>query len=191
MGVYQKLLNIQNALKCNKGQHNDFGHYYYRSCEDILEAVKPLCYTNGCVLTITDEVALVGERFYVKAIATLVDIETGEKISNSALARESETKTGMDMAQITGAASSYARKYCLNGLFCIDDTKDADTNEYHNQTTERKINAKEVAEIQALAKRKGADINKALQYCKIDKITDLTIEQWAKLKKQLEGRADV
>lgn len=191
MGVYQKLLNIQNALKCNKGQHNPFGNYYYRSCEDILEAVKPLCYTNGCVLTITDEVVLVGERFYIKAVATLVDIETGEKISNSALARESETKKGMDSSQITGTASSYARKYCLNGLFCIDDTKDADTGEYYEQTTERLVNAKEVAEIKVLAKRKGADINKALQWLKVDSIEKLSYSQGKKLKIQLEAKDDV
>lgn len=191
MSVYQKLLNIQSALKCNKGQYNSFGHYYYRSCEDILEAVKPICHINGCVLTITDEVALVGERFYIKATATLVDVETGEKVSNSALARESETKAGMDMAQITGTASSYARKYCLNGLFCIDDTKDADTNEYHEQTTERLVNAKEIAEIQALAKRKGADINKALQWLKVDNINKLSSSQGKKLKAQLEAREDV
>jgi hypothetical protein len=118
----QELNRIQRELKAPKNQKNTFGNYNYRSCEDILEAVKPLL--GDCVLTIEDNIEMIGDRFYVKATAKLSDgIST---ISASAFARESLEKKGMDTAQITGATSSYARKYALNGLFCIDDTKDAD-----------------------------------------------------------------
>lgn len=133
MSVYEKLSKVQSELKAPKGQYNSFGKYKYRSCEDILEAVKPLNAKHGVVLTVGDEVVEISNRFYVKATATFVDIESGEKIINTALAREDDAKRGMDGSQITGTASSYARKYCLNGLFCIDDTKDADTDEYRHQ----------------------------------------------------------
>lgn len=120
----QKLINIQASLKAPKSQNNSFGGYKYRSCEDILEAVKPLLAKECLLLTVSDTVEMIGTRFYVKATATVTD---GEKtFSTSAYAREEETKKGMDGAQVTGAASSYARKYALNGLFAIDDTKDAD-----------------------------------------------------------------
>ena len=123
MTFTEKVSKIQAELKAPKNQFNKFGGYKYRSCEDILEAVKPLL--GGLVLTISDEIIMMGDRFYVKATATLGDGETS--VSNSALAREALTKKGMDESQITGTASSYARKYALNGLFLIDDTKDADT----------------------------------------------------------------
>lgn len=130
------LMAIQRELKAPKGNYNSFGKYKYRSCEDILEAVKPLCYKNESVLTISDELCQIGERYYVKATATLKTPDT--EFIATAYARESETKKGQDESQITGTASSYARKYALNGLFCIDDTKDADTNEYHSQSYARK-----------------------------------------------------
>lgn len=130
----EKLLNIQQELKCNKGQYNSFGKYKYRSCEDILESVKPLLNKNKCILTLSDVLEYIGERYYIKATATLTDIETGETISNTAYAREDEELKGMSVSQITGTSSSYARKYALNGLFAIDDTKDADTDEFANQT---------------------------------------------------------
>lgn len=133
MSVYEKLLAVQAELKAPKGQYNSFGKYKYRSCEDILEAVKPLLAKNKASLRISDEILLIGERFYIKATATFVDVESGESLANTAFAREEENKKGMDGSQITGTASSYARKYCLNGLFLIDDTKDADTDEYRNQ----------------------------------------------------------
>jgi hypothetical protein len=124
-----KLATIQQKLKAPKGQVNTFGKYKYRSCEDILEAVKPLL--GDLVLTISDDIVEVGGRVYVKAT---VSINSGSgSVSTTAFARESETKKGMDESQITGAASSYARKYALNGLFCIDDTKDADATNQHNQ----------------------------------------------------------
>lgn len=133
MSVNEKLLAVQAELKAPKGQYNSFGKYKYRSCEDILEAVKPLLAKNKATLRIADEIMLIGERFYIKATATFADIETGEVVTNTAFAREEETKKGMDGSQITGTASSYARKYCLNGLFLIDDTKDADTDAYKLQ----------------------------------------------------------
>ena len=131
-----KLLEIQHKLKAPKGQYNNFGKYKYRSCEDILEAVKPILYEVGCTLTLEDEVVLIGDRYYIKATARLKGEDTDEVVT--AYAREAETKTGMDASQITGTASSYARKYALNGLFCIDDTKDADTDEYAEQTRKDK-----------------------------------------------------
>lgn len=127
MSVYKKLLDVQSELKAPKGQENKFGGYRYRSCEDILEAVKPLLKKSGLALTVGDEIVTVSDRVYVKATATVVDIEDDGKVSNTAFAREQDSRKGMDDSQITGSASSYARKYALNGLFCIDDTKDADT----------------------------------------------------------------
>lgn len=123
----QRLYRIQQELKAPKGQYNSFGKYKYRSCEDILEAVKPLLAEHGCVLLLNDEVLSLGTRFYIKAAASLIDGEGKTIAQTSALAREEETKKGMDGSQITGAASSYARKYALNGLFAIDDNKDSDT----------------------------------------------------------------
>jgi hypothetical protein len=116
---------IQANLKAPKGQKNKFGNYNFRSCEDILEALKPHLLKHGCFLTLSDDIQQIGERFYVKATATLVC--GSESVSVSAFAREAESKKGMDDSQLTGSSSSYARKYALNGLFCIDDTKDADT----------------------------------------------------------------
>lgn len=132
--INDALLDIQARLKAPKGQTNNFGHYKYRSAEDILEAVKPLLKENGCFLTISDDMVMVGNRIYVKA--TVVLTFGKDTIQTTAFARESESKSGMDASQITGAASSYARKYALNGLFCIDDMKDDDTlnvNKEHTQ----------------------------------------------------------
>lgn len=131
--VYGKLMLIQQELKAPKGQYNSFAKYNYRSCEDILEAVKPLCIKNNATLLLNDAVQEVSGRFYVVATATLIDTESGDSVSANAYAREPQDKKGMDDSQITGMASSYARKYALNGLFCIDDTKDADTDEVKRQ----------------------------------------------------------
>lgn len=122
----KELIMIQQGLKAPKNQYNTFGNYKYRSCEDILEAVKPLLMEQACVLLLSDEIVAIDGRHYVKATATIINSE-GQSHSTSAYAREPEDKKGMDASQITGTASSYARKYALNGLFCIDDTKDADT----------------------------------------------------------------
>ena len=134
--IYEKLLAVQNELKAPKDKRNNFGGYNFRSCEGILEAVKPLLQAQGLMLTIKDEVVNIGDRYYVKATALLDDISSNGEIAVTALAREEETKKGMDASQITGTASSYARKYALNGLFLIDDTKDADTDEFHRTTQE-------------------------------------------------------
>lgn len=145
--ILASLLAVQRDLKAPKGQFNSFGKYKYRSCEDIVEAVKPLLNDNGLILTMSDEVVefgshtykkvlgdeiteVSGSRVYIKATATVTDIVNGDKIEVTAMAREPEDKKGADASQITGMASSYARKYALNGLFAIDDTKDADTEEY-------------------------------------------------------------
>lgn len=124
--IFQKLQNIQSRLKVEKKNYNSFGGYSYRSCEDILEAVKPLLVENNLALVMTDEVEAVGERYYIQATATLYDTENGTNISATAYAREAKEKKKMDDAQVTGSSSSYARKYALNGLFAIDDAKDSD-----------------------------------------------------------------
>jgi len=131
MSVYKKLIEVQNKLKAPKSQYNSFGKYNYRNAEDILEAVKPILENVGATIFIKDSIELIGDRFYVKATVNFVDIESGNTIEASALARESEEKKGMDSAQVTGATSSYARKYALNGLLLIDDTKDNDHDSMH------------------------------------------------------------
>ena len=126
MGINLKLYAVQQALKAPKDQVNNFGKYNYRSCEGILEALKPHLGIKQLTINLTDDVTEVGGRVYVKATATVTDVETGESVSATAFAREEEDKKGMDSSQITGAASSYARKYALNGLLAIDDSKDSD-----------------------------------------------------------------
>ena len=156
----KELIAIQKELKAPKGQYNSFGKYKYRSAEDILEAVKPLCHKNNCFLTLSDSLEYIGDRYYVKATATLISEKT--QISVSAYAREEEAKKGMDGSQITGTASSYARKYALNGLFCIDDTKDADTDEYGDTTEHNAPVPKARPKRDALVKYckdKGIDMN--------------------------------
>lgn len=138
MNIYEKLSEIQNELKVPKGQKNTFGNYNYRSCEDIVETSKPICKKHKTVLVLTDGMIQLADRFYIESSAVLYDLESEQKIVNQGYARESLTKKGMDDSQITGAASSYARKYALNGLFAIDDTKDADTDAYKNQEGKEK-----------------------------------------------------
>jgi hypothetical protein len=137
MNIYEKLQKIQLELEVPKSQFNAFGKYNYRSCEDILSAVKPVAAKYDSVVTVSDEMVEIGGRFYIKATATLKDCESeggsGLSVYSVGYAREEETKKGMDAAQITGAASSYARKYALNGLFCLDDTKDADSTNKHGK----------------------------------------------------------
>ena len=144
MSFYKQLAKIQAELKAPKNQRNNFGNYNYRSCEDILEAVKKV--KGDLVLTISDDVVLIGDRVYVKATATITDGE--HLISNSAFAREALNKKGMDEAQITGSASSYARKYALNGLFCIDDTQDADATNQHGKGVQQNVKS-ELLEVMA------------------------------------------
>lgn len=202
--VLEKLNIIQSRLKAPKGQFNKFGNYAYRSCEDILEALKPLLAETKTVLTIKDDVECIGERFYIRAICTLFDVESGEKISNSAYAREAESKKGMDSAQITGSVSSYARKYALNGLFAIDDTKDSDSNENYKQTkidhTQGNSRGKSSQgidiskarnEIAQMLKAKNIAFEKFVEYLKtmynVSKIEELPAEQLNQLRENVKG----
>ena len=132
MSIYEKLTKVQEELKAPKNQYNSFGKYNYRSCEDILEALKPILAKYGLFLMISDTMKQIGDRYYIMATCTVSDGEM--HITNCAFAREEESKKGMDGAQVTGTSSSYARKYALNGLFLIDDTKDPDTEEFHRQS---------------------------------------------------------
>ncbi len=170
MGIRESLFNIQQELKAPKSQHNDFGNFSYRSCEDILEAVKPLLKANNCVLTISDELVNIGERYYIKATATLKSVEDGDNISNSAYAREPAEKKGADLSQITGACSSYARKYALNGLFCIDDVKDSDTT--NNGKKDAKATKTQIKRLKELY----TDIPAMLDYYKLEKLEDMARE---------------
>ena len=140
--IFAALMAVQAELKAPKNQHNSFGKYDYRSAEDIIEAVKPLLKENGLFLNMSDEIVLIGDRYYVKATVKVVDVVTGESVQASALAREAAQKKGMDESQVTGTASSYARKYALNGLFAIDDNRDADTDEYAAQTRQNAARAR-------------------------------------------------
>lgn len=169
-GLKNKLIQIQSELKAPKGQFNSFGKYNYRSCEDILEAVKPLLAKYKVVMTITDEVVAVSDRVYVRACATLSDAEGDESVSNVAWAREDADKKGMDGSQLTGTASSYARKYCLNGLFLIDDTKDADTDEHRaemqskgaqseNKKAEKGITQAQIEMLMKIASERGQELD--------------------------------
>ena len=202
--MIKNLVNIQNELKAPKSNFNSFGKYRYRSAEDILTAVKPLLAKYSCTMTITDEVVFIGGRFYIKATATITD-EDGNTESVSAFAREDESKKGMDGSQITGTASSYARKYALNGMFLIDDTKDADTDEFHNQTQNstkltkaflkqhgnERIGSDEIQKLRTACTSAGENMSleKALQACKKERIDDITLIQYASLMSQLGATA--
>ena len=139
----KELVSIQSELKAPKGQFNNFGKYKYRSCEDVLEALKPLLKENECFLSMSDEIVLIGNRYYIKATATITN-NSGTSLSVSAFAREEESKKGMDASQLTGATSSYARKYALNGLFAIDDNKDADATNKGDEKKEEKRNGEDL-----------------------------------------------
>ncbi len=157
--IYKILNKIQKELKAPKNQYNKFGNYNYRNCEDIIEAIKPLL-PDGVILTLHDDIREVGGRFYIESEAKITD--GTDSISSKALAREPQSKKGFDESQITGAASSYARKYALNGLFCIDDTKDADSDDNSkNQQDNNHIKNMEYDEYMALVKAidEAADID--------------------------------
>ena len=191
------LTDIQNELKAPKKRTNSFGGYKYRSCEDILEAVKPLLKKYNVTLTISDTIEEIGGRVYVKATAELRNGENIGGYSVTAYARESELKKGMDDSQITGAASSYARKYALNGLFLIDDSKDADTDEYADEAEnkrmiaeigEQKIGKDRAAALEEQLKNageKGVNIQLLLTRLHLEKLEDMTEEQHAEIIRQL------
>lgn len=196
--MIDKLLKIQIELKAPKNQYNSFGEYRYRSCEDILEAVKPLLKETNSVLLLSDEITEVGERIYVKATATLKDEK--DSISVSAFAREVEEKKKLDGSQLTGVASSYARKYALNGLFCIDDTTDADTEEFEhekNQTNSTAKKEQEQAEVtttkEPTYREKVIDFarRRNIQFTELAKDYGLnastTEERFAEILRDLEG----
>ena len=190
MNIYEKLSNIQNELKCNKNQFNKFGGYAYRSCEDILEAVKPLLKKEKVVLTISDELQYIGNRYYIKATATLIDTESEATISNSAYAREEETKKGMDGSQITGASSSYARKYALNGLFGIDDNKDSDTTNIQSkeEKEDKKASPKQIELIQKYYQ--GENLTKLLEVNNIEKLEDMSINKASEILSKLFAKKE-
>ena len=196
MNIYEKLSNIQQELKAPKNQYNSFGGYAYRSCEDILEAVKPLLKKYNCTLQLEDYLENIGERYYIRAIAKLVDTEKPyveddeicaiNCITNSAYAREEENKKGQDASQITGASSSYARKYALNGLFLIDDVKDSDTTNIGKQEdmSTKKASKKQLDYIDTL----DIDIVAMCEYYGIKDKSELTIEQASEIIKKKGGK---
>ena len=164
MSVYKKLIEVQTKLKAPKNQYNSFGKYSYRNCEDILEALKPILKEVGATIIISDEVVSVNERYYVKATVKFIDTETGEVVEASANAREEDNKKGMDSSQLTGSTSSYARKYALNGLFAIDDTKDSDFTNTHDKEkkTLEVISEAQAKRMYMLAKGKDPDVIKQI-----------------------------
>lgn len=176
----ESLKKIQAELKAPKNQFNKFGNYAYRSAEDILEAVKPLLAKYNSMLTISDEIVEAGGRIYVKAQCTFMD-DKGSSIITAAYAREPESKKGMDESQITGAASSYARKYALNGMFLIDDTKDADTNAYQSVNNPppkqpKMITNEQGCQIEDLVFKTKTDKAKMLEYYNVKRLQDMTFE---------------
>lgn len=190
MNIYQKLSAIQQELKAPKDKRNTFGGYNYRSAEGILEAVKPLLARHEATLFITDKISEVGGRVFVEATVTFTDggKTEGCPVIVTASAELENEKKGMDKAQITGAASSYARKYALNGLLLIDDTKDPDTDEYAKQTgQEKKISADQKKTIIALADQAKVDLGKALNGEDLGKMTSARAE---KLIEHLKGKAN-
>lgn len=202
MNIYEKLMNIQKELKAPKSQYNSFGKYKYRSCEDILESVKPLLEKYKVTIILTDKLEQIGERYYIRAMAILFDTESDNSIENTAYAREEETKKGMDGSQITGTSGSYARKYALNGLLLIDDTKDADTDEFTKENnkgkTKEEPKEKKITEGQLKVLSKlytGDNLVKLLELNKIDKLEDMSMEKAneiiLKLKKKGEEKNEV
>lgn len=211
MGIYEKLLTLQAKLKVPKGQYSDFGGYYYRNCEDITEAAKPLLAEVKAVLLLTDEIVTVGNRTYVKAVAKLVDAEGDGVVEVNGYAREVESRPKFDVAQLTGTASSYARKYALNGLFALDDAKDADAlspvqqpaekpagsqkpaNNAKRQPTAKpagKVTSYQMGQLQALAKQKGVAVDSVVAGYKINNLQDMDTKQWAQAMNSLRKRAD-
>lgn len=212
MNLYEKLQYVQSGLKAPKSQYNKFGGYNYRNCEDIQEAAKPLMQEVSAALVVGDELVLIGERYYIKAVARFIDCETGEFVENPAYAREELDKKGMDVSQVTGSTSSYARKYALNGLFCIDDVKDADNQDNSggqktgrgkdssgkNSRNQEKVSSNENEEkiseammksIVSLVEKyqgKGLKMEKILKMYSIKDISEMSLSQHKDCMKKLE-----
>ena len=190
MSVYTKLATIQSELKAPKNQYNSFGRYSYRSAESILEAVKPLLKKHKVMMTLDDEIINIGERYYIKAMATLYDLNDDSHLTVSALARESAAKKGMDDSQITGATSSYARKYCLNGLFLLDDSKDTDTDEFVVEA-ENRMNKTRESKLQILlklCKTHGIDMKTWLHQNGKSTVDELTCADIERMIKTIEKK---
>lgn len=201
--IYSKLSKIQSELKVPKSQYNKFGDYNYRNCEDILEAVKPILKEAGAVITLADEIQLLGARYYIKAVATLTDVDSKESITSTAYAREDEERKKMDGSQLTGSASSYARKYALNGLFAIDDTKDSDYTNKGEETPSRAQTRSKAPKVQPktandykiefaqLLKVKEIPFTRLAEYLKenykVDKLDGLNMNQLEQLKKTISA----
>lgn len=204
MNVYEKLQVVQERLKAPKSQYNVFGKYHYRNCEDIQEAAKPLLKEVRAALIVGDRLVVEGERYYIEATARFIDCETGEQVENVAYAREEREKKGMDASQVTGSASSYARKYALNGLFCIDDVKDADSQDYTGKSSQAaksgagrerkaetgqpagaassaKITPEEMESVRMLVEKhsaKGLKMEKILKMYQIKDIAEMSADQY-------------
>lgn len=199
--IIPKLAQIQQVLVCNKGQWNKFGSYSYRSCEDILNAVKPHLKSLNMFLALSDELIQIGERYYIKATAKVVDCDDNDTFEVTAYAREEETKKGMDGSQVTGAASSYARKYALNGLFGIDDVKDSDaTNDHGKDSAEKPSNAEKSVktekgenaspnQIKVISGYPEATRAWILKQYRIDALEELTIKEAAEIIKTVSAKA--
>jgi len=195
LSINEKLSSVQASIKAPKDKYNDFGKYKYRNAESILEAVKPYLTSLGLYMTINDSIEQIGDRYYIKATVKITDCETSESIEVSAYAREAEKKSGMDDSQITGSTSSYARKYALNGLFLLDDTKDADTNEFHKQVQQGEKNEAEkikeiTEELKGLySKTTGKNFDKWVKDC-----GGISMENYPKMKttliKQINDKAE-
>ncbi len=207
MGIYEKLLTLQQKLKVPKNRYKDFGNCYYRSCEDITEAAKPLLAEVKAVLLLTDEIVTVGGWVYVKATAKLVDAESDGVVEVNGYAREAESRPKFDVSQLTGTASSYARKYALNGLFALDDNKDADAlppaakpagsqkpaNNAKQQPAAKpaeKVTSHQLGQLQALAKQKGVAVDSIVAGYKLNSLQDMDTKQWAQAMNGLRKRAD-
>lgn len=215
MTVYQKLIKVQVELKAPKNQYNSFGKYKYRNAEDIMEALKPILAKHNATVFINDEIVFVEGRHYVKTTATFVDIETGETIQTTALAREEETKKGMDGSQITGASSSYSKKYCLSNLLLIDDTRDSDATNTHGKDNNTNTNTnsftnnneitygdtfkkitlsdKQLNWLKSLSAKKGKTVEQIIQayntkFSKNISLDNITREDFDKLIELLQGK---
>ena len=175
--VYTKLLAVQEDLKAPKNKFNKFGNYYYRNLESIFEGLKPCLKKHNASVFVSDEIVLIEGRFYIKATATFVDLDSKETVSGYGYAREADSKTGMDLSQLTGASSSYARKYALNGLLLIDDTQDADSNEQAEEIKNKTEKKPTKEEMKATEKQyiSEAKVNALMRQCEHDKVSPATI----------------
>lgn len=201
MTIHEKLLAVQTALNVPKKNYNSFSNFYYRTLEDVMEAVKPELKKVGASLTVGDDLVQIGDRYYVKAVARFTDIETGESVENVAFAREPESKKGMDESQISGTASTYARKYALNGLFCLDDVQDVDSMDNSAPKAKgkkadtkaepapaEKLEKKYISSLEAELNRTGVSRKSMLQTYRAKDIADLSFEQYKDAMSVLEKK---